>query len=527
MLLTARSLEKRYGSETVFSHISFTIDEGHKVALVGRNGVGKSTLLKLLAGSEEPDSGSVTITGGRQISYLPQEFSFDESRTGAQYLFDDEVLKPHQAFRVLEGLGVSQATAERPLTSLSGGEQSKFLLTRFLLLPSDILLLDEPTNNLDIPSLLWLETFLATSKKALILISHDVVFLDTVANRVFELKEGALSLSRGTYGEYLTREKQDRERVSREYARYMQELSTLRKRERQLQKKGERIDATEASDGDKLAAGRRRDRASEGQSEVRVIAGKIRRLEEIEKPFEDEPLSFAVRPRQSEGDISLTATAVVAGYAEALSVGPISLTLQFGERLCLLGMNGMGKSTLLKTLVGLQAPLEGEVALSESVVLGDFLQHHERAEREESAVSFFLKETGGSTEQALHKLKRVGFTEQMIAQRVAGLSSGMRARLLFAVFSALNVNVLVLDEPTNHLDVEAVAALKELLKVYQGIVLLVSHNRGFLDALRIDRFYVVSSEGVSRITDFEAYVSEAKGRAERMVRQLRSALQNR
>ena len=201
MLVSVQSLEKRYGSETVFSNISFTIDEGHRIALVGKNGAGKSTIMKIIAGREEPDSGSVVITKGKSVAYVPQEVKLDDPRTGVEYIRSDTDIPPHMFVPVLNGLGLSEDIANRKLTEMSGGQQSKILLTRFLLEPSDVLLLDEPTNNLDIPSLLWIEKYLVSSKKAMIIISHDVVFLDTVATRVISLKrrhdnDGARSIQR-------------------------------------------------------------------------------------------------------------------------------------------------------------------------------------------------------------------------------------------------------------------------------------------------------------------------------------------
>jgi len=174
MFLSVQSLEKRYGDAVIFSDISFTLDEGHRVALVGKNGAGKSTIMKIIAGIEEQDSGSINITKGRKIAYLPQEIKSSDERTGIEYIQEGSDLKPHIYFPILDGLGISKEIAEQKLVDMSGGQQTKILLTKFLLNPSDILLMDEPTNNLDIPSLLWLENFLASSQKAMIIISHDL-----------------------------------------------------------------------------------------------------------------------------------------------------------------------------------------------------------------------------------------------------------------------------------------------------------------------------------------------------------------
>ena len=525
MLLSVREIEKRFGGEQVFSDISFTLDEGHKVALVGRNGAGKSTLMKIIAGLEEADSGTMKMTSGRTVSYLPQEVAAgDTDQTGVEYIQDGTDLQPHHFFPILEGLGVSQQVAAQKLSAMSGGQQTKILLTKFLLKPSDILLLDEPTNNLDIPALLWLESFLATAKKAMLVISHDLVFLNTVTNRVFELKNGSLSMERGTYGDYLERKKKEFDRQMKEYVRYQEEVKRLEASSRAAAKQVEKGDALELSDSDKYIARAGMDKASASQRRAKVIKRRIGRIEEVEKPFEEEPFTLELEARQTEGDIEIVLDEAVAGYQDGVTIGPTSLTIKMGDRLCLMGMNGEGKSTVLKTITGILPPLSGAVTKTEGIVLGDMLQQHERADRNEKAIDFFIAQTNKGNEEAIYMLKKAGLGEQAMQQKVGGLSSGMRARLLFAVFITLGVNVLLLDEPTNHLDMEAVTALKEMLKKYTGIVLLVSHNRWFLEELEIGSCYEVADGAVQKIASVEKYVQEAQKRAEKMMGRLKRVL---
>ena len=522
--MSVQSLEKRYDSDIIFSNLSFTLDEGHKVALVGKNGAGKSTLLKLLAGIEDPSAGTVSLTGDRIATYLPQEVAIDEARTGVAYLQDGTDLQPHQFFPVLDGLGLSHSVAEQSLSSMSGGQQTKIFLAKFLLEPADIFLLDEPTNNLDIPSLLWLEAFLVASKKTMIIISHDIVFLNAVANRVFELKNGELAIERGTYSDYIERKEKEFSRQMKEYNQYVEQVRELEGAKTDLQQKGERIDATEASDRDKMLAGARRDRASAGQQRVRSIERRIKKLGVVEKPFEEDPFSLELEARQIEGEIGIEVDKMVAGYPDGVSVGPMSFSLKLGDRMCFLGMNGAGKSTVLKSIVGMLPPLDGSVVVAENVLFGDLMQQHERADRSETVIDFFIRETHSNAERAIHMLKRAGFTESLLKQKIAGLSAGMRARLLFSVFVVLGVNVLILDEPTNHLDIEAIAALKEMLKTYAGVVLLVSHNRWFLEEMHVGTYYAISDGKVERVQDFEKYVSAGKKRAEQMLRRLQRVL---
>lgn len=524
MLLSVQKIEKRFGGERVLSDVSFTLDEGHKDALVGKNGAGKSTLMNIIMGIEEPNSGEVSITSGRAIVHLPQEVPIQEGQTGVGYIQDGADLQPHQFFPILEGLGVPQHIATQSLSKMSGGQQTKIALTRFLSVESDILLLDEPTNNLDIPALLWLEAFLAASKKAMIIISHDLVFLNNVTNRVLELKNGSLTIERGTYGDYLDRKKKEFDRQMKEYARYTEEVKRIEKSSAAAAKQVEKGDALELSDSDKYIARAGMDKASASQRRAKVMKRRVKRMERVEKPFEEEPFTLSLEARQTEGDIEIALDEVVAGYTDGITLSPTSLTLKMGDRVCLMGMNGEGKSTLLKTITGAIPPVSGAVTKTEGVVVGDMLQQHERADREQKAMRWFIAQTDRSEEEAIYMLKKAGFNEQMMQQKVGGLSSGMRARLLFAVFIALGVNVLVLDEPTNHLDMEAVTALKEMLKKYTGIVLLVSHNRWFLEGLEIGSCYEIANSTIQKIEDIEQYVKTAQERAEGMMQRLKRVL---
>ena len=277
----------------------------------------------------------------------------------------------------------------------------------------------------------------------------------------------------------------------------------------------EGLDDAKVSDNDKLASKSKLDGASASQGRVKAIKSQLKRLDVVEKPFEEEPFTLKLNARNTE-NVSVEVVDAFVGY-DSFRVGPVSLSLKAKSRICIMGANGAGKSTLLKTIVGAQQPLEGKVQISEAVSFGDLLQQHDRADRSKRAIEFFQSETGADREKAIYTLKNAGFEDRNLQQSVAGLSSGMRARLLFAVFVALGVNVLVLDEPTNHLDIEAVSALRDLLKTYEGAAVVVSHNRWFLEALDIDSYYRIGDGEFSRITDFEQYVTDAQKEAEGLV----------
>ncbi len=535
MLLSVQSLEKQFNAQLLFSGISFTLDEGHKVALVGKNGVGKSTLLKIIAGCESTDGGSVTIAKGKTVAHLPQEIIAGESRTGIAYITAPQAnggsVPEHRAYTFLNSLGISKEIAALPLKLMSGGQQSKILLTRFLLEDADIFLLDEPTNNLDIPSLIWLESFLKESKKTLIIVSHDLYFMDAVTNRVFVLTEKTIQAQRGSYTDYLQRQEKEYLRQKEMHERQQKEILRLEEQVSATKEKSEKIDKTEVRDSDKRAAGWSRDRASSSQGRAKALSRRLKKLDRIEKPFEEETFAMRVHSKDIESDVAIVADQVVVGYKDTelpaqhtTEVGPFSFELKIGTRVCFMGENGVGKSTVLRSIIGMHKPLSGTITVSEGVTFGDLMQQHERADRSCTAVELFTRETGTDTEKAFHMLKKYGLPEHALHQTVGKLSSGTRARTLFAIFDTLGVNMLILDEPTNHLDMPAVRALCELLKTYNGAVLLVSHNRWFLEQVHIQQYYEISDGSMNRIKDFEAYLKQVKTKAERIIARLKRSI---
>ena len=283
MLASIKGIYKQYDSEILFSNISFVIEEGHKIALVGRNGIGKSTLMKIIAGIEKPDNGSVTLSDGRTLAYLPQEIPIEETKTGIEYIQAGTDFMPHQFLPILQGLGVKEEVLDQPVNTMSGGQQTKILLTRFLLQPADILLLDEPTNNLDIPSLLWLELFLAESKKSMLIVSHDLVFLDVVANRVFELSGAGIKCERGTYTNYLDRKKKELEKQRRDYKTYKEKVEQLEGNIKTLQTKHENMEDVEHSDNDKQMRDFKIGSAEKRQSGVSVIKNSLKKIRKNRK----------------------------------------------------------------------------------------------------------------------------------------------------------------------------------------------------------------------------------------------------
>ncbi len=523
MILSINSIEKQYGTHTLFKNISLTVDEGHKVALVGRNGVGKSTLLKIIAGEVEQDSGTVQIAKGKTVSYLSQEIDINEKRTPIEFIqdFKDGDIPEHLIYMVFDGLGISQKDAAKSIEYLSGGQKTKILLTRLLLGKADLFLFDEPTNNLDVPSLIWLEKFLSQSKKSMIIVSHDITFLNNVANRVFELEDGVCSESRGTYKDYLERKEKEIRRKTEEYKLQQLEIQKLEGKIVDAGSNKKEVEQFKAKDKDKFASGFKAQKAESSMGNIRSVKRKLEKMERVEKPFEDDEFAIEIFPKNMDSDLSIEIDELLAGYKDGISVGPFSLSLKLGSKICIMGMNGSGKTTLLKTITGEKKPISGSIDITKGITFGDFMQQHERVNRDKTVIDFFMKETKLTDERAYNILKKFGISEETFNQKTGGLSAGTRARLLFAVISALGVNVLILDEPTNHLDIEAVEALKELLKVYPGIVILVSHNRWFLENIKINNFYEVTEGKVEKISDMEVYLKESEKRANLIINRLK------
>ena len=532
MLITIKEISKQFDEHEVYHKFSLTIDEGHKIAVVGNNGVGKSTLLKMIGGIIDPDSGEIIFAKGKSVAYLPQEIPLGDHRTAKEYIQAsvDGPFVDHLVFALFDGLGLSHEMYEKNLQEMSGGQRTKVLLTRFLLEKADVLMLDEPTNNLDMHSLIWLETFLKESKKAMMIISHDLYFLNNVANRVLEIKASDdFEVSRGSYGDYLERQKKEFERKMAVYKQYTRKVRELEGRVEDIQAKNEKIEKYEAKDNDKSSAGYNKDRATAALHDASKVLKVIDRLGEVEKPYEEEPFVIEIHPKNTESDLKIEAKDMVAGYTEGkkatLEVGTLTTELNLGDRLCFMGGNGEGKTTVLKTLIGQLPALKGSVHASEGIIIGDLLQQQERADRSKTALEFFMSEAKAGKEKGMHMMKKYGMSENIFNHSIAGLSSGTRARLLLAVFATLGVNVLVLDEPTNHLDVDAVQALNDMLVSYAGIVVLVSHNRWFLERVQVKEYYEVQNGKIERIQNLEKYLEEAKKKAEYMVRRLKRIVQ--
>jgi len=555
-MIKAQKIQKNYGSLTVLSDVSFSLGRGQKAALVGHNGTGKTTLLKILAGLEDRDAGIIDVAGDACIGYLPQDTSVTGNESIIDYLrkvsgvealekeienLSSELSDPRKAKRygeihskyehldgysfahktevMLSGFGLEDVGLDRPLSKLSSGQKSKIALAGILLKGVDILLLDEPTNNLDLPALIWLEDFLKKSEASCIIVSHDRRFLDKMVRKIFELNwhTRTLTVSGGTYSDYLEMVAKRIVRQKEEHRLQQEEIERLNEQVREKKADASRGSRWSPRDNDKFLKGFKRDRAGKSSRVAKAIEKRVEQMDKIEKPAERKPFEIHLEAKIDSGTLNVRLTDVVAGYLGSFKIGPLSFEMRYSDRVGIMGLNGTGKSTLLKTVTGQMLPLSGKVEIGSGIIIGNMMQEHETLPRERTLLEFLVEKAHLSHQNSFAKLSKFGFDERQTRLPINTLSPGGRARLLLALFSALSVNMLVLDEPTNHLDLEALNALEETMKTYRGTILLVSHDRCFLEKASLDTTYVLSDGILTRIPDYKTYVKTAEERAQKLL----------
>lgn len=561
-MIEAKRISKSFGSKILFGPSSFAVPQSRKVALVGRNGTGKSTLLKILAKKEASDEGSVVISANKTTSFLPQAFTGDKKVTVREFIrtsvgietIESEMRKLESnsdlnspsnlerygelqsQFEALEGYTFNQRFhvilqgfglppdiyAERMIDTLSGGQKSKVMLAITLLSNADILLLDEPTNNLDIASLVWLEAWLKQSQATCIIISHDQRFLEVLAEEVLEIddiKKEVVSFS-GSYSSYVHQKETSFRKQMEKHQRDREKVERLRQTADGIkQRSGSQSKKPRSSDNDKNVRANRKEKASQAARSAAQIERRIEKMDLTEKPLERKEATFLFPSSVDTGkQPRIELENVVAGHESGFNLGPLSLSVTFGKRIALLGENGSGKTTLLRTLAGSLEPLSGKIAFSDSAVIGNFMQEHENLTNSKTSLEVMTESVDIQT--AYHYLARYGFSETEARKSVSSLSPGQKARLIFADLSARSANILLFDEPTNHLDMEAVDSLKEVLSTYDGTVVVVSHDRDFLEAIDVSDYYLITGGCLERKIDFKEYVESMYARAQKILRTL-------
>ena len=529
--LHARDLSLWFGPKLVLSGVSLSLVPGARVGIVGPNGVGKSTLLRVLGRLQEPSGGTVvTHPPGATVGYLPQEpdrrpgetvLDFLARRTGvaaaavaleaaSQALADGQAGADDaysaaldrwlelggsdfeaRAGETLDDLGIGAELAARPTAVLSGGQAARVSLGGILLARFDVLLLDEPTNDLDFDGLERLETFATRAESTLAIVSHDRAFLERVITEVLELDEHSRSgaLFAGGWQAYLDAKGIARRHAEEDYGKYVDRRDTLRSRAQQ-----QRLWATRG-----VAKAKRDDKEKDKHVKAKAIATSekiaakarateraIERLEVIDKPWQAWQLRLEIAATGRSGEtVARLAQAVV--RRGAFTLGPIDLEIHWAERLAIVGPNGSGKSTLLELLLGRLPPDEGTRTLGAGVVVGELEQRRWRFVGAQSMLQCFIDASGLLPVEARTLLAKFGLGADHVARPAGSLSPGERTRAALALFQAAGVNCLVLDEPTNHLDLEAIEQLESALDGFAGTVLLVSHDRRLLERFAATR----------------------------------------
>jgi ATP-binding cassette, subfamily F, member 3 len=556
-VLTATRVGQSFGDYDVFSGVNVSVPRDGKVGLVGPNGVGKTTLLLILAGKTTPSSGQVHLARGSRIGYLSQESSdafvgrdhgvFDEMLTVFDDLRDmegrlqameaqmaddhaEELLEEYSRLQieyevaggyeydirirmVLTGLGFRPDSWNRPLTQLSGGQKTRVLLGRLLLERPDLLILDEPTNHLDVQAIEWLENTLNTWAGAVLVVSHDRYFLDRVANTVWEMSPTGIESYRGNYSAYLT-QRQDRWlRLQREYdafqERVTKELDFIRRNiagQRtqmawgKLSRLSREVEAVRV--GGLGAIG---DLNSKGWSQIsneldmRRPAATLAELQAavaaLPAPVRPPVVNMRLDPAFRSGNIVLRATDLTVGYPDKELFTVDELVLHRLETAALIGPNGTGKTTFLKVILGQLDPLAGSLHLGASLKMGYFAQAQEALDSEATVLDELLRHKEMMISEGRNYLARYLFRGDDVFNQVGTLSGGERARLALAILVLEEANFLLLDEPTNHLDIMSQEILQQALEAFEGTILLVTHDRYLVDRLASQVWELKEDEG--------------------------------
>ncbi|HTX91242.1 MAG TPA: ABC-F family ATP-binding cassette domain-containing protein [Anaerolineales bacterium] len=572
-LITVTNLSKSFGPVDLFGGVSFAIPKGSRLALVGPNGCGKTTLLRILVGLDEPSGGTITRARSVRIGYLPQEAEFELDGTvweACLAVFTDLIARqeelekleaemsvpetrdqalvrygplqheferrggytyPTRIKQVLTGLGFSNQDYHLALDHLSGGQRTRAFLARLLLSEPDLLMLDEPTNHLDIAAVEWLEGYLSQWDGAVVIVSHDRYFLDKVATGILEMVFGATEYYPGNYTAYLqTREQRwenRRENFEAEKEKLLKDVDYIKKNisgQNTSQAKGKlrrlsRIVQAIEQVGMEAVLNQKWAETAEDISLATSPFGveeAERRVRSLRPPMRTLPrLHLNLRTASRSGELVLRTTDLKVGYPDRLLFSAPDIVLRRGDCAALIGPNGAGKTTFLKTVLGQLEPLEGQVTLGASLKIGYFAQAHEGLKPENTLVeeidSIMPNWLPGQIREYLAKYL---FSGDDVFKKVNVLSGGERGRLALAKLALQDTNLLLLDEPTNHLDIPAQEVLEAVLDDYGGTILLVTHDRYLIDALGTQIWEIEPDE--SQLTFFEGTYSQRREQRERL-----------
>ena len=473
MLYQIRNGTVSAGGQVILSHIDFEVKGREKIAVVGPNGAGKTTLLRLIAGELELDRDdrqhqpAVVSDRDFTIGMLRQINTADADKTVEELLMEgfaqgepfsrEEMSYRAEYDRLFTGFGFSKDMKSKRLSEFSGGEQTKISLIHLLLMKPELLLLDEPTNNLDIQTVEWLEDYMREYPGAVVFVSHDRFFLDQLVDVVYELSGGRLKRYPGNYSHYRKQTLKDIELQRKAYDRQQEEIARL---------------------NDLIEKFKHKPRKA---SFARSRKSRLERMELVERPKEDDVHIFTgqIQPSHPGSKWVLEAEHLKIGYEQALL--EISLRVRRGQKIGIIGDNGVGKSTFLKTIAGLQEPLEGSFSMGNNVLMGYFDQNSAALDSEKTVAEHYHDLFPVMTDKEVrHNLGDYLFSGAEASKRISSLSGGERARLVLCELITSRPNLMLLDEPTNHMDIRARETLESAFKAYTGTMLFVSHDRYFI-----------------------------------------------
>ncbi|GAA6492080.1 ABC-F family ATP-binding cassette domain-containing protein [Candidatus Bariatricus faecipullorum] len=532
MILSCHNLSKTFGEQKIVAGGSFHIEDREKAALVGINGAGKSTILKMLVGELAPDDGTVTLAKGKTMGYLAQHQDmhsghtiFEEVETARSDLLEmeqeirqkelalsslsgdrlEQELASYQrlmtAFEqengyayksevtgVLKGLGFTEEEFSKPVDTLSGGQKTRVSLSRLLLTKPDILLLDEPTNHLDMNSIAWLETYLLNYPGAVLIVSHDRYFLDRVVTKVLEIEQGELQMYLGNYTDFAQKKKQLREARLKEYLNQQREI---RHQEEVIEKL----------------------RSFNREKSIRRAESREKMLEKmvpVEKPVEvSSSIHLKLEPSRVSGNDVLHVKDLSKAFPGQPLFSHVSFDIRRGEHVAIIGDNGTGKTTLLKILNGVIPADEGEFVLGTNVEIGYYDQEHHVLHMEKTVFEE-ISDTypSMSNTEIRNMLASFLFTGDDVFKRIGDLSGGERGRVSLAKLMLSEANFLILDEPTNHLDITSREILENALNEYTGTVLYVSHDRYFINQTASRILDLVNQSFINYIGNYDYYLEK-------------------
>ena len=536
ILLQGNNISRTFGADVLFEKINFTIQDNSRVSLVGRNGAGKSTLLKIIADVETPSSGEISKTKNLTMSYLAQETNFSSEQTiydemlsvfeeqigqekqlrqmeaqmgelsGAdlsslmtRYDSLTETFRQNKGFtyesdikNVLNGFKFDESFWAQSVSSLSGGQKTRLALAKILLENPSFLILDEPTNHLDIETLLWLENYLKNYRGTILIVSHDRYFLDKVTTETLELSRGKLEKYVGNYSQYIKLKAEKLATQAKQYDKQQKEIASL---EDFVNRNLARASTT------KRAQSRRK---------------KLEKMARLDQPLANEKSAhFTFSPAIESGNVVLTVENGAVGYDKEVLSSPINLDERKYDSIAIVGPNGIGKSTLIKSIVGKIPLIEGTVNLGANVAMGYYDQEQRDLTPSNTVLEELWKDHSLVPEVEIrNRLGAFLFSGDDVQKAVGMLSGGEKARLLLAKLSMQNDNFLVLDEPTNHLDIDSREVLENALIDFDGTLLFVSHDRYFINRVA-DKVLEISAEGSKLyLGDYDYYLEKKAEEAE-------------